>query len=245
MDYCEKYNLDAFCFNLVIKEVDRESVEVVFHSISSVEDGTSFLINQFKNNLIYNLDYPVRCVYKRDIIVNNNIVFPEKILFGEETTFMAEVVLASQRVLCIPDALYFYRQNNASASAQLFELMKGELIYQSIFVAGTLVLKLQKLASNYSEQLSHNILIGIPWFVNRLFIRLVKTSHKERANFYLTLKNKNSYSLCDFNQGNRIYSNDLCTYMNSKNNFIVKHPFLGLISLDLLSILYKIKHRRK
>ena|GEM_PF-6999557 len=117
--------------------------------------------------------------------------------------------------------------------------------YPCKFELGTLVLKLQKLASNYSEQLSHNILIGIPWFVNRLFIRLVKTSHKERANFYLTLKNKNSYSLCDFNQGNRIYSNDLCTYMNSKNNFIVKHPFLGLISLDLLSILYKIKHRRK
>ncbi|MBR1564506.1 MAG: glycosyltransferase [Paludibacteraceae bacterium] len=236
--YCEDYDLDVFCFNLVITEPGREYVDKAFYSISLPEKGSAFLFHQFRSCIVHNLGYPWRAVYKRSIIERDNIKFIEDILFGEETTFMAEAILASERVLCVPDALYYYRQNSSSASAQLFEQMRGELIYQSIFVAGTLVLRLQKMADKQSRELSASIISGLPWFVNRLFMRLVKTSSRERKTFYLTLKNADNviYNV------NSPQSKELLSFMDKKNKFIILHPFLGNLLLSTLSILYRIKH---
>ena len=134
-----------------------------------------------------------------------------------------------ERVMAVDDVLYNYRQEVAtSSSAQLAE-MKGERIYESVFRAGGLVLALKNQAESISMPLANAIEKGLPWFVNRLFMLLVKTNAKERCKFYNAL----------------IISTDLHLqgHMNKMNRMVVKYPVMGRITLNVLSVVYKVKNK--
>lgn len=227
---CYTNQLDVLCFNFFIKAGDSEAVDYGFKISSQLDDGISFLINQFGNCIVQNLGYPWRAVYKRQLIVDNTIGFLENCLYGEETTFMAEAVIASRKVKCIPDALYCYRQTEQSASSQLSQQMRGDLIFQSIIVAGNMVLDLQHQVKSQSNVLSNNIVSGLPWFVNRLFLRMVRTSSIERGRFYGELKKMGKKELLPILQ-----------YMDYKNKFIIEAPHVGKMVLGIVSFLYKVK----
>lgn len=230
---CSENDLDVLCFNYFVKQGNDGKIESVFAKSSQPEDGISFLIHTFGNNIVPNLGYPCRAVFRRKVIVDNGISFIENVLFGEETTYMAEVVINSRRVMCIPNPLYCYSQNEQSASSQLFKRMRGDLIYQSIIVAANEILNLQKKVRSESSTLADSILVGMPWFVNRLFIRMVRTESHERDRFYDELKIKGKQS------GSGLYQ--IVQYMDGKNRFIVKRPRLGKLVLDAISRMYKIK----
>lgn len=228
--HCQKDDLDALCFNYQLLYENRTVAEHVFDDSAEVQSGVNFLLSTFGDGLIYHLGYPVRTVYRRSVLVEHGIRFPEQLLYGEDTTFMAEGVMYAKRVKAISDVLYNYRQNVAtSSSAQLAE-MKGERIYESIFRAGALVVELKDKAKTLSQELATAIERGLPWFVNRLFMRLVKTSGKERSGFCNSLKINTP-------------PHYLQSYMNRQNCFVVEHPQLGRILLGIISIMYKIKHK--
>ena len=147
---------------------------------------------------------------------------------------MAEVIAASDRVMCITEPLYCYVYNGKSATAQLSKQKSGILIYQSILGAGNLVIGFMKNVKNRSNQLSDCIQEGIPWFVNRLFMRLVKTTSSQRSVFYQCLSE-------DANNGQK--HREICSYMDFKNRFIVKYPTIGQLALDVLSKVYNWTHK--
>lgn len=226
--HCRRDNLDALCFNYQLVYEDRTVGEQVFDDSSDVQSGENFLINTFADGIIYHLGYPVRTIYRRSVLLDYGIRFPEQLLYGEDTTFMAEAIMYSRRVTAISDVLYNYRQDvSTSSSAQLAE-MKGERIFESIFSSGDLVLRLMEKAKEHSTQLAISIEKGLPWFVNRLFMRLIKTSASERRIFYNLTKQ------------NTISSSKLLNYMNKQNYFIVKHQLMGSILLNILAFVYKI-----
>ena len=145
--HCRIDNLDALCFNYQLLYEDRTVGEQVFDDSSDVQSGENFLINTFADGIIYHLGYPVRTIYRRSVLLDYGIRFPEQLLYGEDTTFMAEAIMYSRRVTAISDVLYNYRQDvSTSSSAQLAE-MKGERIFESIFSSGDLVLRLMEKAS--------------------------------------------------------------------------------------------------
>lgn len=208
--------------------VEKEIIQT--KSQNNYIDGVSFLLNVFGDGLIYDLGFPWRAIFKRELLMSNNIRFPEKYLYGEDTTFFAEASLFAKNVLTTENIAYNYNIRENSASSQLTTSMRGEQIYESIFLAGNLVNKLKNKAQLYSQELSNKIENGIPWFLNRLFIRLVRTSKIERNRFYQILSSNNT----DLPIG------DLLTYMDFKNRFIVKNPFLGGLLLNILSFIYKL-----
>lgn len=227
--HCQNDDLDALCFNYQLLYEYRTVLEHVFDDSRDVQSGVEFLLSTFGDGLIYHLGYPVRAVYRRSVLVEHGIRFPELLLYGEDTTFMAEGVMYAKRVKAISDVLYNYRQNVAtSSSAQLVE-MRGERIYESIFRAGELVVALKDKASQISVPLAEAIEKGLPWFVNRLFMRLVKTSEIERREFYNSLKINTPPQL----QG----------YMNKMNKLVVRCPIFGKMMLNVLSMVYKVKNR--
>lgn len=227
---CMNDDLDVLCFNYIVIEGDVEKDECIFKSDIGVKNGVALLNEVFGCQIIHHLGYPVRCWYRRDVLLGNNIRFSEGMTFGEETTFMVEAICASMRVACVPTIAYRYVQNRTSSSAQLFCDLRGELIYQSCVLAGDMVVNLCNNVHNKSPELAANIEHGIPWFVNRLYIRLVKTNYRERKLFYMILKESNDESHAVF------------AYMDAKNRYIVKHPLLGMLWLNLLSGIYKFKH---
>lgn len=230
LETCETNDLDALCFNYALWYKDRKKDEHVFEKSQSVQTGADFLMDVFGDGIIYHLGYAVRAVYRKHVLQEHGVRFPEQLIYGEDTTFMAEGVMYGKRVMAIDDVLYNYRQEVAtSSSAQLVE-MKGERIYESIFRAGELVVALKEQAASISVTLAKAIEKGLPWFVNRLFMRLVKTSAKERREFYNSLK-INTTSHC------------LQSHMNRMNRLVVKYPLMGKIMLNILAVVYKVKNR--
>ena len=191
-------------------------------------------MNNFGSEIIYYVfGYPWRAVYRKELLEQYDAHFPENILYGEETTFLVEACVHSKRVLGIDNILYNYRQGIQSISTQLTVDMKGERIYESIFQAGKLINEVISNTKPISRSLSSAIASGMPWFVNRLFLRLIKTSNIERRNFYECLKiNRNSH-----------YVQEIIQYMDVKNKFIITHPVIGYILLNILSFIYRCKHK--
>jgi glycosyltransferase involved in cell wall biosynthesis len=229
LEACETNDLDALCFNYALWYSDRKKEDHLFEKSIKVKKGADFLMDVFGGGIIYHMGYAVRAVYSRQVLLEHGVRFPEQLIYGEDTTFMAEGVIYGERVMAVDDVLYNYRQEVAtSSSAQLAE-MKGERIYESIFRAGELVVALKDKALQISVPLANAIEKGLPWFVNRLFMRLVKTSAKERRVFYkLYVHGENVRYL---------------GYMNNMNRLVVKSPMMGRIILNLLSMVYKIKKR--
>lgn len=55
-------------------------------------------------------------IYRRKFILDNKIRFNENIINGEDELFNIQVILAAENWLFVEQSLYFYRQNNLSAS---------------------------------------------------------------------------------------------------------------------------------
>lgn len=187
LEVCETNDLDALCFNYALWYSDRKKEERVFQKSLRVQNGANFLMDVFGDGIIYHLGYAVRAVYRRLVLLEHNVRFPEHLIFGEDTTFMAEGVMCGERVMAVDDVLYNYRQEVATSSSAQLADMKGERIYESIFRAGELVVEMKNKALQISVPLAEAIEKGLPWFVNRLFMRLVKTSANERRVFYNSL----------------------------------------------------------
>lgn len=232
LEACEINDLDALCFNYALWFSDRKQEEHVFEKLQRVQKGADFLMDVFGDGIIYHLGYAVRAVYRRQVLMDNGIRFPEQLIYGEDTTFMAMGVMCGEHVLAVNDVLYNYRQEVAtSSSAQLVD-MKGERIYESIFRAGELVVALKDQAAKISMSLANAIETGLTWFVNRLFIRLVKTNYIERCIFFQTLAMTDQEIL-----------KSIVKYMDKKNRFIVEYPLIGKYILNLLSFIYRVKHK--
>lgn len=185
--------------------------------------------------MIYHLGYVWRAVYRRQLLVSHGVHFPDQLLYGEDTTFMAEGVMYGERVMAIDDVLYNYCQEVVtSSSAQLAE-MKGVRIYESIFRGGELIVALKDKADPISVPLANAIEKGLPWFVNRLLMRLVKTTAKECQEFYNSLI-INVIFLADTDCGVR----RIIAYMDKINRFVVEQPFLGKIVLSALHMLHSL-----
>lgn len=227
--HCQKDDLDAMCFNYNCLYEDRTIVEHVFDDSMFIQKGVIFLLDTFENELIYHVGFPWRTIYRRTILIDNCVRFPEQLLYGEDTTFMVEGLMYSSRVRAISNVLYNYRKNVSTSSSALLAEMRGEPIYESILCAGVLLLDLMNKTQKLSPELADAIDSGLPWFLNRLFIRLVRTNAKERCHFYKKLKVNDVYRLKK--------------YMNRQNRIVVMYPLLGKILLWLCSIMYQIKHK--
>ena len=147
---------------------------------------------------------------------------------------MVRAIAYSKKTGCIREVLYNYHQNGSGSSASELRQYRGDLIYQSVFGAGELILKLYDEIQQESTVVASNIKSGLPWFVNRLFVSLVRTSHWERKVFYRELRG--------FRAANSEMMNAVVAFMDSKNKFIICFPMLGGLVLDAVSYVYQKKH---
>lgn len=206
-------NLDVFCFNISLRYDNSEQICRIFKD-STVKSGYQFLKEQWGKNPIYYLGYPYIAVARKLIVTENNISFIENTTYGEDTTFITEVIAESARVVSTSEVLYNYRQGHISLTSLLEKGWKGAQIYESIFEAGNLVVNnLIERHKRRNAEFSNNIERGMPWFSNRLLLRLLRCSVKERKSFYRN--NMSSESV-----------GGVLKYMNNLNRFIVIHPIM-------------------
>lgn len=226
--YCNNKDLDALCFNYTVFGECKETLDKCFSERIPLTNGISFVEKQFGNNLIYHLGYSWRTVYRRNMILEHGICFAENMRFGQDTTFMMQAIAVADKVAAIPDALYRYRQTDSQVTSQL-NGGSGRLIYYSTIGAAEMIVNWRNSIVDSAKSVAHYLDKGLPWFINRLFIRLVRTSHKQRKEFYNMLHDARP-------------SRQLVNYMNRVNRFVVKNPIAGSVFLDVLSFFYEIKH---
>ncbi len=232
LSLCERKDLDVLCFNIkIIDNVGQVvNTETLFPTIGARSiNGVTFLDEVFKDSLIYNLGYAYRAIYKRSHLVEHEILFPENISYGEDTTYMATAVLYASKVYSLEEGYYQYRQNMLSVTYSLERQYRGKIVFQSIFHAGSLVCDLIHEAKKRDEVLAQNIEVGMPWFVNRLFFRMLRMDRKELKIFY-----------------DEVYKHPhliekVLSYMDAKNRFSVKNPRLASLMFCILTPIYNLK----
>lgn len=226
-------SLDVFCFNYSLKYEDSKQICKVFKE-STVKSGYQFIETQWGGQgIIYYLGYPVIAVFRKSIVIENNISFIENITYGEDTTFITEVIAESTRVASTVESFYNYRQGHSSSTSLLMKSWKGVQVYESIFVAGNLICNnLITRHRDRNPEFCSNIEGGMPWFVNRLFFRLLRSSASGRSVFYKKIVEDKDFTM------------QIGQYMNRRNRFIVNYPTYSRMLMNVASLIYKTMRKR-
>ena len=63
-------------------------------------------------------------IYRKSFLVENNIKFNEKLMYGEGLNFIVDCSLRSEKTIMIEDRLYYYRRDNYNSATTSFSLDK-------------------------------------------------------------------------------------------------------------------------
>ena len=80
--------------------------------LESEDNKLEFVIKEL---LPYHIGVEVFKLFKKEIITNNNILFPEKCSVGEDFAFVIKYLMNAQKVLCISERLYKHTVRVGSA----------------------------------------------------------------------------------------------------------------------------------
>lgn len=193
---------------------------------SRILDGEKFIKSYFYDTIgIYLLGYEWRAVYRRQYLLDNNIVFPKDMLF-EDTTFMFKAIWNAQRIQSISDYIYNYRINNKSVT-NFAQRYKGYLTYEFSFRTSEEILSLADVIEDdhIAEQLRKTALRSLKSFG----YKIIPMSKAEKRIFYDNLKSErdNVQYLCDL----------LPWYYR-----LMLHPSMGFWVVMMLKPAFYVKH---
>lgn len=93
--------------------VPSNSAYIPSFKLNEITNGKELILSSRKVHSDNNLCFVWRYFYRLEKI--KNIRFNERVFYGEDVIFNLEVLLQSDRVLAIPDILYFYTVNNPNS----------------------------------------------------------------------------------------------------------------------------------
>ena len=122
---------------------------------------------------------PYNKIYKTSLIKDNNILFPEGLIFEDEK-FFYDTYLRAKRVSVIPEFLYYYRVNRKGSTVDI----EKENDYTDIIEISKQIRQTFKETNNYEDYkyLLNNRLIHLQ------LARFTETSPKYREKFFNLLK---------------------------------------------------------
>lgn len=123
-DYIKELSADAVYFNYTDKEVKHELINKELRMITSEDLLLATLdINKYKKKLNGILSYKPSLLYsvwgklyKRKIIIDNDIKFNTCLKRSEDAVFNFDYLLASKNIICIDIPIYYYRENTQSVT---------------------------------------------------------------------------------------------------------------------------------
>ena len=78
LDKCNKHSLDTLSFNIRLVYANGcQKEEVVFGKEVVESTGYEFLEKVFGESVVFHLGFPVRTIYRRTVLLNNDVFFPE------------------------------------------------------------------------------------------------------------------------------------------------------------------------
>lgn len=139
--------------------VDRGGNEKKDGSVKIIENTSEYI-----NKILYDLNvygYSCNKIYRRDIIVDNNLRFPEDIRFMEDTYFNLECALVAKKVMIHNENLYNYFEQATTGFGNSETKYNGYKIWDRL-------IKEEKF-SLYSEELKKNKYSQLIWLLGQMY----------------------------------------------------------------------------
>ena len=224
----DEEQLDILPFNYNRVNADGTAIlsNVEVFKNSRILNGKKFIKTYFYDTIgIYLLGYEWRAIYRRQYLLDNNIVFPKDMLF-EDTTFMFKAIWNAQRIQSISDYIYNYRLNNKSVT-NFAQRYKGYLTYEFSFKTSEEILSLADVIEDehIAEQLRKTALRSLKSFG----YKIIPMSNAEKRIFYDNLESERDevQYLCD---------------LLPWNYRLMLHPSIGKWVVMMLKPVFYIKH---
>ena len=230
--------LDVLVFNYSEWNEDKTKIEATYSMPDTdVSTGLELADKIFDGGLVNNMGYPVRFLIRSQYLIENMISFPENMRYGEDTVWMAKVVLFAQRMMSTSCNAYIYWHHDDSTCEALKRVYPGRTIWEKCILTS---LQLIDFVSELTQR--YNVTKCKKWlhyaeviekytgshYVNALPIMLCRTSFKERNIFY----NQYLYKV----------SINKIMYLANKLTRLLMIPNLGYICSIILSAVYKMAH---
>ena len=234
----QRNNLDVLVFNYTEWNEDKSKIEGSYSlSDSEVASGLELADRVFEGGLVNNMGYPVRFLIRREYLELNNISFPENMRYGEDTVWMARVVLYAQRMMSTSICSYVYWHHEDSTCGILKRAYPGRTIYEKCIVTSSQLLKfVSDLRDKYKLGNDELLLYHAnkiekytsSHYINNLPIMLSRSTYKERCVFYNMLSS-------DLNVNEIEQRANLITR-------ILLSPIIGKHISECVALVYRITH---
>lgn len=193
IELCINQSLDMLAFNFQrVFNNGQVRDNGFFFDNSPLVEGKDLILTKFGKDFIYYLlGFSWLYIYRRELLLHNNLFFPEG-CYHEDASYACNALLLSKRVLSISEVCYLYRYNEDSATIQLATRKSGRQVFDNIFFSGDLVEKLgynfSKFNADYCDVLYN---YARDDYYNRLWIMYLPLPYKEKKVFAsLVRKNK-------------------------------------------------------
>lgn len=116
-DFVENNYLDSLYKGIQMSDLVICGVGAQWYPcVDTYVDIRQFLSSPSQYNYVQYLNFSVNKIFKKDIIINNNIFFDEKVKLGEDALFIASYIRYCNKIRTIPQRLYYYIANPNSAT---------------------------------------------------------------------------------------------------------------------------------
>lgn len=183
-------------YNMMLSKMEAESLDVIgcsyetypnlTHKSFDIKTGevinfkellTSSKTIQTSNDLCFCWRY----VFKKGILVNNNIFFREEVIIGEDMIFITEVLSHCERIYLTNKSYYYYRVNNSNSlmSSKSYNPNKASSYNLMYLIKRDQIERMEiDKYTPYSEDLAkYAILVYLPFLIQNEFCN---TNNKER-----------------------------------------------------------------
>ncbi len=238
--------------------VDKRFVEKLYNALTranaDIATADYYVYDNGKLNEIYHLEKNLRCsslelkkrillngcrlwtsIFKRSLIIDNNLFFPEGVIY-EDNAIAPALFLSAAKIVKIDDNLYFYRKNTESTTH-----IKNDYRFFDRLQTSVLAIENIKRLPNYSSEL-RVLDEEIDWMFIKVYLintvsgcisafspipydRIKRVFHDIKQ--YVPNWRKNKYYQTLVDRSNRV-----------KLNLLSVSPFVGI---KLISLMQKLK----
>lgn len=115
--------IDLDFFNKLYKKAKEEHSDItkgrlvfVKNKQQSIDCLNEKIIKSNKFNLLYGF---YCCIYKKSLLLDNNIYFNDDLIYGEDSYFLLQSVMYSKKIAIVDDIYYYYVSRPGSADSEI------------------------------------------------------------------------------------------------------------------------------
>lgn len=129
--------IDTDFYEKLYSETNNCEIEVIKGNLQIISDdkakttSINSTIHNHQNNVQYFTSNFSSAIYKKNFLINNNILFPTNIIIGEDICFLQKVAYCAKSFKCIDNTFYNYVRRSDSVDSNCYNIEKLKVAYDT------------------------------------------------------------------------------------------------------------------